>query len=354
MALTFLVTGGAGFIGSAVARHIVADTPHRIAVVDKLTYAGNLDSLAPAATSDRYRFFRDDITDAHRMGALVAEVEPDVVMHLAAETHVDRSIEGAGAFIDTNVVGTFVLLEAALTYWRKLAGERRERFRFHHVSTDEVFGALGPTGRFNEDSPYRPNSPYAASKAASDHLVRVWHRTYGLPAVLTNCGNNFGPYQFPEKLIPLTILNAQEGRELPVYGRGGNVRDWLYVEDHVRALMLVAERGRAGSTYMIGGGDGERTNLEVVEAVCAWLDRHMPSERIGPRRDLIRFVADRPGHDLRYAIDSTRIRDELGWTPQHTFAAGLEKTVRWYVANADWWRPLRTGVYGGERLGLVT
>ncbi len=353
MALTILVTGGAGFIGSAAVRHIVAQTPHRVAVVDKLTYAGNLQSLAPVAGSERYRFFRDDVTDARRMRMVIGEVEPDVIMHLAAETHVDRSIDGAGAFVDTNVVGTFVLLEAALAYWRRLAGERRQRFRFHHVSTDEVFGALGSSGRFNEELPYRPNSPYAASKAAADHLVRAWHKTYGLPVVITNCGNNFGPYQFPEKLIPLTLLNALDGRELPVYGRGENVRDWLHVDDHVRALMLVAERGAAGSTYGIGGGDVEYTNLQVVEAVCACLDRLTPDARIGPRRDLIRFVSDRPGHDLRYAIDSTKIRSEFGWAPQHAFAAGLEQTARWYLANRDWWSRLRSDVYGGQRLGLV-
>ena len=358
MALSFLVTGGAGFIGSAVVRHLIADTDHRVAVVDKLTYAGNRESLRPAAAAGgaRYGFFRDDVADPVRMGAVMAECQPDVIMHLAAESHVDRSIDGAGAFVRTNVVGTYVLLEAATAYWRTLAGARRERFRFHHVSTDEVFGALGATGRFDEDSPYRPNSPYAASKAASDHLVRAWHRTYGLPVVISSSGNNFGPYQFPEKLIPLTILNALDGRPLPVYGRGENVRDWLYVEDHVAALMAICQRGRVGETYAIGGGEdgGERTNLAVVEAVCAVLDRLTPDRDLGPRRDLIRFVEDRPGHDLRYAIDASKIRDELGWAPAETFETGLDKTVRWYLDNRDWWAPLRREVYGGERLGLVT
>ncbi|MEX0852033.1 MAG: dTDP-glucose 4,6-dehydratase, partial [Bauldia sp.] len=270
MAKRFLVTGGAGFIGSAVVRHLIRDTPHDVVVVDKLTYAGNLRSLAPVSNSDRYRFLRDDIADAPRMGAILAETAPDVIMHLAAESHVDRSIEGAGAFVDTNVVGTFVLLEAALDHWRGLPRGEQDGFRFHHVSTDEVFGSLGADGRFDEASPYRPNSPYSASKAAADHLVRAWHETHGLPVVISNCSNNFGPYQFPEKLIPLMILNALEGRELPVYGQGANVRDWLYVEDHVRALLTVAEQGAVGETYVVGGG-GEKTNLEVVQAVCAIL-----------------------------------------------------------------------------------
>ena len=352
MSLRFLVTGGAGFIGSAVVRHLVRETPHSVAVVDKLTYAGNLDSLASVADSPRYRFFQDDIVDARRMTEIVAETAPDVIMHLAAESHVDRSIDGAAAFVETNVTGSFVLLEAALAHWRTLREADRSRFRFHHVSTDEVFGALGPEGRFSEASPYRPNSPYSATKAASDHLARAWHETYGLPVVVSNCSNNFGPYQFPEKLIPLVILNALEGRELPVYGTGAHVRDWLYVDDHVRALLAVAERGVPGQTYLVGG-DGERSNLEVVEAVCEVMDRLVPDRTIAARRELIRFVADRPGHDFRYAIDASKLRAELGWAPQESFESGLEKTVRWYLDNRAWWGRLRAERYGGERLGLA-
>jgi dTDP-glucose 4,6-dehydratase len=348
----FLVTGGAGFIGSAVVRHLIRETRHQVAVVDKLTYAGNLDSLAPVAGDSRYRFFRDDVADARRMAEVFAAVDPDVVMHLAAETHVDRSIDSAAAFIQTNVVGTTVLLDAATAHWRRLSPARRAAFRFHHVSTDEVFGALGHDGAFHEGSAYAPNSPYSASKAAADHFVRAWWTTYGLPVVVSNCSNNFGPYQFPEKLIPLTILNAFEGKELPVYGRGANVRDWLYVEDHVRALLLVAERGRVGDTYVVGG-EGDRTNLEVVEAVCGILDRVAPNGG-GRRRDLIRFVPDRPGHDFRYAIDPRKIRGELGWRALEPFDAALEKTVTWYLANQAWWGKLRSGVYRGERLGVLT
>jgi dTDP-glucose 4,6-dehydratase len=349
----YLVTGGAGFIGSAVVRHLVAATDSVVAVVDKLGYAGNLASLAPVAGSPRYRFFREDITNGAAMRAIIAAVAPDVIMHLAAESHVDRSIDGAGAFIETNIVGTFALLEAALEYWRHLPAERRQQFRFHHVSTDEVFGALGAGGDpFSEATPYNPNSPYAASKAASDHLVRAWHRTYGLPAVVSNCTNNFGPYQFPEKLIPLTILNCLEGKPLPVYGKGAQVRDWLHVEDHVRALLLVAERGAIGSTYLVGG-DGGVSNLEVVRSICELVDRLAPG-RTGERSEnLITFVADRPGHDFRYAIDITRISRELGWRPEISFEAGLERTVAWYLANRAWWAPIREGVYGGERLGLT-
>jgi dTDP-glucose 4,6-dehydratase len=285
------------------------------------------------------------------MREVIATVEPDVILHLAAESHVDRSIDGAEAFVQTNVVGTFTLLEAALDYWRKLSGEKRATFRFHHVSTDEVFGSLGVEGAFSEASPYRPNSPYAASKASSDHLVRAWHTTHGLPIVISNCSNNFGPYQFPEKLIPLTILNCLEGKELPVYGKGENVRDWLYVEDHVRGLMLVAEKGRAGETYVIGGDAGV-PNLAVVKAICQLADARMPSAN--PREGLIRFVADRPGHDLRYSVDSSKMRDELGWKPLETFASAMEKTFDWYLANRAWWSPLRDRVYRGERLGLPT
>jgi dTDP-glucose 4,6-dehydratase len=347
----FLVTGGAGFIGSAVARHIVAETAHDVAVVDRLTYAGSLEALAPIADDRRYRFFPDDITDAQRMAAVIEAVEPDVIMHLAAESHVDRSIDGAATFIDTNIVGTFTLLQAALDHWRKLPPPKRERFRFHHVSTDEVFGSLGREGAFSETSPYRPNSPYSASKASSDFLVRAWHHTYGLPVVVSNCSNNFGPYQFPEKLVPLTIANCLEGKALPVYGTGHNVRDWLYVDDHVRALMLVALQGAPGETYLVGGA-GEQTNLAVVETICALVDQRAPNLASGPRRSLIHFVADRPGHDLRYAVDSSKIRRELGWQPEETFVSGIEKTIDWYVANRRWWSAIRTRTYGGERLGL--
>jgi dTDP-glucose 4,6-dehydratase len=348
--MRFLVTGGAGFIGSAVARLIVAETNHDLLVVDKLTYAGNLDSL-PAIDSDpRFRFIRADICDAEAMRRILADYRPDIVMHLAAESHVDRSIDGPAAFIETNVVGTGVLLEALVEYWRGIDAGRRSRFRLHHVSTDEVYGSLGAAGKFAEGDAYRPNSPYAASKAASDHLVRAWHRTYGLPAVITNCSNNYGPYQFPEKLIPLMILNALEGKPLPVYGTGANVRDWLFVEDHARALLLVAAEGRDGETYNIGG-EAECTNLEIVERLCDAMDELVPDAAIGSRRQLIRFVEDRPGHDFRYAIDARRLRDELGWSPAETLDSGLVRTVRWYLDNRGWWERVRSGVYRGERLG---
>ncbi len=347
----YLITGGAGFIGSAVARHLIDETDHQLCVLDKLTYAGNLDNLAPIARHPRYRFERADICDRQALARIFAAVDPDVVMHLAAESHVDRSIDGPGAFIDTNVAGTFALLEAARAHWQARAGTGRS-FRFHHVSTDEVFGSLGAAGRFLETSPYRPNSPYAASKAAADHLVRAWHHTYGLPVVISNCSNNYGPFHFPEKLIPLTILNALEGKPLPVYGRGDNVRDWLYVEDHARALALIAEKGRAGNSYNVGGG-AERTNLEVVEAICRLVDEMAPTSGGAPRASLIRFVADRPGHDLRYAIDAGKLTTELGWTPRESFDSGLAKTVRWYIDNPAWWQRIRSGVYRGERLGTV-
>lgn len=351
--MRFLVTGGAGFIGSALARHIVNATAHEVTVVDKLTYAGNLDSLAGVADDPRFRFIRADIADGPRMGDILEASAPDTIVHLAAETHVDRSIDGAGAFIQTNIVGTSVLLDAALAYWRGLPARGRDNFRFHHVSTDEVFGSLDSgAGIFTETSPYRPNSPYAASKASSDHLVRAWHRTYGLPVVLSNCSNNYGPYQFPEKLIPLMILNGLEGKTLPVYGQGRNVRDWLFVEDHVRALLLIAEEGQIGESYNVGG-NCERANIDVVKAICRLMDELAPDAAIGRREDLITFVADRPGHDLRYAIDAARIRDELGWTPEESFETGLEKTVRWYLDNRQWWRRVREGGYRGERLGLA-
>ncbi|MGF9763308.1 dTDP-glucose 4,6-dehydratase [Microvirga sp. 0TCS3.31] len=345
-----LVTGGAGFIGSAVARHLISETEHEVLVLDKLTYAGNLDSLEPVGNNPRYSFVQADILDAAKMRQVISSYRPDTVMHLAAESHVDRSIDGPGDFIQTNVVGTYTLLQAALGYWQSLPDPEKESFRFHHISTDEVFGSLGNEGYFTESTAYDPRSPYSASKAASDHLVRAWHHTFGLPIVVSNCSNNYGPYHFPEKLIPLVILNALEGKPLPIYGDGSNVRDWLYVEDHARALVLIALKGTVGESYNVGGHN-EKTNLEVVEAICAILDEIAPDERIGPRRNLITFVRDRPGHDRRYAIDPAKIGRELGWQPRETFETGLAKTVRWYLENHPWWERIRSGVYRGERLG---
>jgi dTDP-glucose 4,6-dehydratase len=350
MTRRFLVTGGAGFIGSAVVRHLVGDTPHEVCVVDKLTYAGNLDNLAPVATSPRYAFKKADICDLDAIHRIIDGFRPDIVMHLAAESHVDRSIDGPAAFIETNVTGTFVLLQCARDHWQKLDAEGRARFRFHHVSTDEVFGSLGPDGYFDETSPYRPNSPYSASKAASDHLVRAWHHTYGLPIVASNCSNNYGPFHFPEKLIPLVILNALEGKPLPVYGNGRNIRDWLFVEDHARALVTIALGGRSGESYNVGGSC-ERSNLEVVQAICKLMDELAPNPALGAHERSITFVADRPGHDLRYAIDASKITRELGWRPRETFETGLRKTVRWYLDNPAWWQRIRSGIYRGERLG---
>ena len=346
-----LVTGGAGFIGSAVARRLLADSHNAILVFDKLTYAGNLDSLSPIAGSPSYRFVRGDICDKAAVRAAFAGFEPNVVMHLAAESHVDRSIDGPAAFIETNLVGTFVMLDVALEYWRSLDAAAAAAFRFMHISTDEVFGSLGETGLFREDTPYAPNSPYSASKAGSDHLVRAWRETYGLPTIVTNCSNNYGPYHFPEKLIPLTILNALEGKPLPVYGRGENVRDWLYVDDHAAALILVARQGAVGESYNVGGRN-EMKNIEVVEAICAILDEMRP-RAAGRHRDLITFVTDRPGHDLRYAIDCAKIERDLGWRPAETFETGLRKTVRWFLDNGAWWQAIRTGKYRGERLGAL-
>lgn len=345
-----LVTGGAGFIGSAVVRLIIQDTPHHVHVIDKLTYAANLELLAPVSDNPCYGFTRADICDRKRMQELFAFFQPQLVMHLAAESHVDRSIDGPADFVKTNVVGTTTLLEVATEYFRKLDQSARETFRFHHISTDEVFGSLGASGLFTESSPYLPNSPYAASKAAADHFVRAFHRTYGLPVVLSNCSNNYGPYQFPEKLIPLTILNAMECKPLPVYGLGENVRDWLYVEDHARALLAIAERGANGGSYNVGG-EAERRNIDVVRAICALIDEIAPDKKFGSREQLITHVADRPGHDARYAIDFSKLRSELEFAPRESFESGLKKTVQWYFDRRDWWEPLRTKVYGGERLG---
>jgi dTDP-glucose 4,6-dehydratase len=349
---TLLVTGGAGFIGSAVCRHLIGRGDTRVVNLDKLTYAGNLASLAEVAHSQDYRFVEADIGDSATVSALLAEEAPDAIMHLAAESHVDRSIDGPGEFIETNIVGTFRLLQAALGYWRGLEGAKKDAFRFHHISTDEVFGDLPfDEGVFSEETPYDPSSPYSASKAASDHLVRAWQHTYGLPAVVSNCSNNYGPFHFPEKLIPLVILNALHERPLPVYGRGENVRDWLYVEDHARALDRIVSDGRPGETYLIGGR-AERTNLDVVLTICRLLDARRPRSGGTKYEDLIEFVADRPGHDRRYAIDPAKAERELGWSPQESFESGMGKTIDWYLAREDWWRPLREKRYAGERLGL--
>jgi dTDP-glucose 4,6-dehydratase len=348
--MRILVTGGAGFIGSALVRHLILELGASVLVVDKLTYAGDRRSLRACEGRPGFAFLEADIADGEHMAAAMAEFRPDAVMHLAAESHVDRSIAGAAPFIHTNILGTFALLEVARAYQATLADPARAAFRFLHVSTDEVFGSLGPTGAFTETTPYDPRSPYSASKAASDHLARAWHETYGLPTLVTNCSNNYGPYHFPEKLIPLIVLNALEGKPLPVYGDGSNVRDWLFVEDHVRALVAVLRHGRVGETYNVGGRS-ERRNLEVVHAICDHLDRLRPGTT--PRRELIRFVADRPGHDRRYAIDPGKIERELDWRAQETFESGIARTVEWYLGNEWWWRPLRDKVYGGERLGLL-
>ncbi len=347
-----LVTGAAGFIGSAVARRIIRETPHALLVYDKLTYAGNLASLAPIDGDPRYSFIRGDICDGPAVRDALDKFKPDWVMHLAAESHVDRSIDGPGEFIQTNLVGTYVMLQETLHYWRNLSAEKARGFRFHHISTDEVFGSLGEDGLFREDTPYAPNSPYSASKAGSDHLARAWLHTYGLPVVATNCSNNYGPYHFPEKLIPLMILNALEGRKLPVYGAGENIRDWLFVEDHAEALLTVVEKGVVGESYNIGGVN-ERKNIDVVHAICDLVDELAPDPDIGPRRGLISFVQDRPGHDLRYAIDCSKISSELGWKPRETFESGLRKTVQWYLDHSDWWGDIRSGSYRGERLGTL-
>jgi dTDP-glucose 4,6-dehydratase len=337
-----LITGGAGFIGSALVRHIISSTGDAVVNVDKLTYAGNLQSLVSVAENDRYCFEHVDICDAAEVARVFQQHQPDAVMHLAAESHVDRSITGPADFIQTNIVGTYTLLEAARNYWNSLDADKKAQFKFHHISTDEVYGTLGEDGLFTEETAYEPNSPYSASKASSDHLVRAWHHTFGLPVVTTNCSNNYGPYHFPEKLIPLVILNAVNGKPLPIYGKGDNIRDWLYVEDHARALYLVMNEGKLGETYNIGGWN-EKTNLEVVHAICAALDELRPQN--APHADLITFVKDRPGHDQRYAIDASKIERELGWKPQETFDTGLRKTVEWYLTNDAWVNGVTSGAY---------
>jgi dTDP-glucose 4,6-dehydratase len=347
MADTILVTGGAGFIGSALIRYLFHSTDYTIVNVDKLTYAGHLESL-PGVEGPRYTFVQADICDAAKMAEVFAAAKPRFVMHLAAESHVDRSIDGPGEFIQTNIVGTAVLLQVARDYYESLSGEAKTNFRFHHISTDEVFGELGATGFFTEETPYSPRSPYSASKASSDHLVRAWFHTFGLPVVITNCSNNYGPYQFPEKLIPVVILKARHNDPIPVYGKGDNIRDWLYVDDHVRALMAVVERGVLGETYNIGGHN-EKTNLEVVHAICDILDDLLPGTK---HADLIAFVKDRPGHDLRYAIDASKIERELGWRPEESFETGIRKTVEWYLENLDWCRAVLGDTQKLERLGL--
>lgn len=350
--MKIMVTGGCGFIGSAVCRHLIGDLGFSVVNVDKLTYAASEGSTAAVAANPNYRFHKLDICDRDAMLKVMLDEDVDAVMHLAAESHVDRSIDGPGDFIQTNIIGTFALLQAARTYHAGLPEPRKSRFRFHHISTDEVFGDLPlDGGLFTEATSYAPSSPYSASKAASDHLVMAWHHTYGLPVVLSNCSNNYGPYHFPEKLIPLMIINGLEGKELPVYGSGENVRDWLHVEDHARALALVVTRGRVGQSYNIGGRN-ERSNLKVVETIADLLDEFVPLNS-GTRRKLIRFVGDRPGHDLRYAIDASKIETELGWRARESFDSGLRKTVEWYMANGNWWQPLRAKRYAGERLGTV-
>ncbi len=350
--MKIMVTGGSGFIGSAVCRHLVNDLGHAVVNVDKLTYAASPASVGSIAGSEKYSFYKQDICDRAGVEAILEKEGVDAIMHLAAESHVDRSIDGPGEFVQTNIVGTFSLLQAARNYFSKLNTAKQKTFRFHHISTDEVFGELPLDGSlFTEETAYAPKSPYSASKAASDHLVRAWHETYGLPVVVTNCSNNYGPFHFPEKLIPLMIINAIEGKPLPVYGTGNNVRDWLYVEDHARALALVLLHGKSGENYNVGG-NSERTNLEVVHAIIDRLDALQPA--VGGRRSLITFVKDRPGHDLRYAIDASKIKRELGWAPVESFESGLEKTVAWYLENAAWWQTIREKNYSGQRLGEKT
>jgi len=345
-----IVTGGAGFIGSAVIRHIIANTKNEILNIDKLTYAGNLSSLQGVSKDPRYQFLQADICDAKTMQEAVDAFEPNAIMNLAAESHVDRSIGSPETFIDTNIIGTYTLLQVAKNYWQTLPSVEQSNFRFHHISTDEVYGSLGDTGVFSETTAYDPRSPYSSSKAASDHLVKAWFHTYGLPVVVTNCSNNYGPYHFPEKLIPLVVLNALEEKPLPIYGRGDNVRDWLYVDDHAQALLLAVGEGLPGETYNIGGNN-ERTNLQVVHAICDALDQLRPRSSGESYAELITFVEDRKGHDKRYAIDASKIKSELGWQPRENFDTGILKTVQWYLDNEAWWQPIRSGKYRGERLG---
>ncbi|EPG7298818.1 MULTISPECIES: dTDP-glucose 4,6-dehydratase [Klebsiella pneumoniae complex] len=353
--MKIIVTGGAGFIGSAVVRHIINETKDEVLVIDSLTYAGNLESLASVSKNPRFSFEQINICDKNGLDCIIKKFKPDSIMHLAAESHVDRSIDGPAAFIETNIVGTYTLLESVRQYWNQLTNEAKSSFRFHHISTDEVYGDLhGTDDLFTESTPYAPSSPYSASKASSDHLVRAWHRTYGLPTIVTNCSNNYGPYHFPEKLIPLIILNALEGKSLPVYGNGGQIRDWLYVEDHARALYKVVTEGLVGETYNIGGHN-EQKNIDVVNKICELLEELVPQkpEGVSNYSDLITYVTDRPGHDMRYAIDAKKIFDELGWKPEETFDTGLRKTVLWYLNNENWWRRVKDGSYAGERLGLA-
>lgn len=357
--MKILITGGAGFIGSAVIRHLIKNSKDSVVNVDKLTYAGNLESLAEVESSDRYFFEHVDICDSNELDRVFAEHKPNAVMHLAAESHVDRSIDGPAAFIETNIVGTYTLLESARRYWSTLSNESKEAFRFHHISTDEVYGDLeGPTDLFTEQTPYAPSSPYSASKASSDHLVRSWLRTYGFPTVVTNCSNNYGPYHFPEKLIPLMILNALEGKSLPIYGEGNQIRDWLYVDDHARALYKVVTEGVVGETYNIGGHN-EKQNIEVVNTLCELLEELVPNNPFSKSsnnpegfKSLITYVADRPGHDIRYAIDASKIEKELGWVPEETFETGMRKTVQWYLGNSEWAKRVQDGSYQRERLGV--
>lgn len=346
--MRIMVTGGAGFIGSAVVRYLINEVKACVLTFDKLTYAGNLNNLNPVMQNQRHLFVQGDICDQAKVTQTFDDFKPDIIMHLAAESHVDRSIDGAKAFIETNIVGTFTLLEAARRYWLSLKSDAKSQFRFLHVSTDEVFGTLGNMGFFNENSAYDPSSPYSASKASADHLAKAWHRTYGLPVIVSNCSNNYGPYHFPEKLIPLSILNALEGKPISVYGNGQNIRDWLYVDDHARALYLIAQKGQIGETYTVGGRN-EATNLNVVQRICDLMDRLKPKAH--SHSDLITYVTDRPGHDYRYAIDASRLEGELGWRASETFETGLEKTVQWYLDNETWWRPLRDKIYDGTRLG---
>jgi len=353
--MKFLITGGAGFIGSNVISYLINETDHNVLNLDKLTYAGNLKSINITSSHRHYQFIKGDINDNKLVKRIFLDFQPDIVMHLAAESHVDRSIDGPTQFIKTNIVGTSSLLECALEYWNNVSENQKKKFRFHHISTDEVFGSLGEKGLFTEKNAYNPSSPYAASKASSDHLVRAWHRTYGLPALITNCSNNYGPYQFPEKLIPLIILNAIEGKKLPIYGDGLHVRDWLFVEDHVKALLEVVSNGQVGETYNVGG-HSEKTNLEVVNVICSFLDEIITNEKpngISSFKDLITFVPDRPGHDRRYAIDSKKITNELNWRPSVTFEKGIEKTIKWYLENTQWSRDTLNSGYKRNRLGIL-